>query len=81
MERAGRLRRSVVVYPPNFSRDKKYQLVLYIRGGPQMASNTSFTSFTSLDPLPQLLAAHGYVVFEPNYRGSTTSAISTCEPS
>jgi dipeptidyl aminopeptidase/acylaminoacyl peptidase len=57
----------VVVYPPHFSRERKYPLVLYIHGGPQMASNTSFTR---LDPLPQLLASHGYVVFEPNYRGS-----------
>jgi len=57
----------VVVYPPKFSRDKKYPLVLYIHGGPQMASNTSFTI---LDPIPQLSASHGYVVFEPNYRGS-----------
>ena len=54
----------VVVYPPNFPRDKKYPLVLYIHGGPQAASTTSFDFF------PQLLASHGYVVFEPNYRGS-----------
>jgi dipeptidyl aminopeptidase/acylaminoacyl peptidase len=54
----------VVVYPPNFSRDKKYPLVLYIHGGPQGASTTIFDFF------PQLLASHGYVVFEPNYRGS-----------
>jgi dipeptidyl aminopeptidase/acylaminoacyl peptidase len=54
----------VVVYPPNFSHDKKYPLVLYIHGGPQEASTTSFDFF------PQLLASHGYVVFEPNYRGS-----------
>ncbi len=54
----------VVVYPPNFSRDKKYPLVLYIHGGPQAASTTSFDFF------PQLLASHSYLVFEPNYRGS-----------
>jgi dipeptidyl aminopeptidase/acylaminoacyl peptidase len=55
---------SVVVYPPNFSRDKKYPLVIYIHGGPQQASTTIFDFF------PQLLASHGYVVFQPNYRGS-----------
>ena len=54
----------VVVYPPSFSRDKKYPLVLYIHGGPQDTSTTSFDFF------PQLLASHGYLVFEPNYRGS-----------
>jgi dipeptidyl aminopeptidase/acylaminoacyl peptidase len=54
----------IVVYPPGFSRDKKYPLVLYIHGGPQWASTTDF------DVHAQLMAAHGYVVFEPNYRGT-----------
>jgi dipeptidyl aminopeptidase/acylaminoacyl peptidase len=58
----------IVVYPPNFSRDKKYPLVLYIHGGPQQASTTSFDQEWNF--LPPLLASHGYVVFEPNYRGS-----------
>ncbi len=55
---------SVVTYPPDFSRDKECALVLYIHGGPQWASTTDFDFFR------QLLASHGYVVFEPNYRGS-----------
>jgi dipeptidyl aminopeptidase/acylaminoacyl peptidase len=54
----------VVVYPPDFSKDKKYPLVLLIHGGPQASSTAEF-SF-----IPQILASHGYVVFEPNYRGS-----------
>jgi dipeptidyl aminopeptidase/acylaminoacyl peptidase len=54
----------VVTYPPGFTRDRRYPLVLVIHGGPTSASVQSF-SF-----LPQLLAAHDYVVFEPNYRGS-----------
>jgi dipeptidyl aminopeptidase/acylaminoacyl peptidase len=54
----------VVVYPPDFSRGKKYPLVLFIHGGPTLASTIDF------DPIPQLIASHGYVVFQPNYRGS-----------
>jgi dipeptidyl aminopeptidase/acylaminoacyl peptidase len=54
----------VVTYPPDFSPDKKCALVLYIHGGPQWASTTDFDFFR------QQLASHGYVVFEPNYRGS-----------
>jgi len=54
----------ILVYPPDFSKDKKYPLVLYIHGGPTSASTTVFSSF------PQLIAARDYVVFEPNYRGS-----------
>lgn len=54
----------VVVYPPGFEKNKKYPLVLIIHGGPRAASTTQF-SF-----LPQLVAGHDCVVFEPNYRGS-----------
>jgi dipeptidyl aminopeptidase/acylaminoacyl peptidase len=54
----------VLVYPPDFQKDKKYPLVLVIHGGPTASSITAF-SFLS-----QLLAAHGYIVFSPNYRGS-----------
>jgi dipeptidyl aminopeptidase/acylaminoacyl peptidase len=54
----------IVVYPPDFDSNKKYPLVLLIHGGPQSASTEQFTA------LGQLIAAHGYVVFQPNYRGS-----------
>jgi len=54
----------VIVYPPGFEKGKKYPLVLIIHGGPRAATTTQF-SF-----LPQLVAAHDCVVFEPNYRGS-----------
>jgi dipeptidyl aminopeptidase/acylaminoacyl peptidase len=58
----------ILVYPPDFNpdlnKDKKYPLVLYIHGGPTAASTTGFSSF------PHLIAARGYIVFEPNYRGS-----------
>lgn len=54
----------VLVPPPDFSRDKKYPLVLLIHGGPQASSVVSFSSFA------QIIAAQGYLVFEPNYRGS-----------
>lgn len=54
----------VVTYPPDFAASKKYPLVLYIHGGPRSASKQAFSSRA------QLLAAQGWVVFEPNYRGS-----------
>jgi dipeptidyl aminopeptidase/acylaminoacyl peptidase len=54
----------VVVYPPDFSRDKKYPLLLYIHGGPVFASTTDFDFYM------QRWASHGYVVFRPNYRGT-----------
>lgn len=54
----------VVGYPPGFSPEKKYPLVLLIHGGPTAASKLSFSS------LAQLMAAEGWIVFQPNYRGS-----------
>jgi len=54
-----------LIYPVNFEKGHKYPLVLLIHGGPESASTTAFS------PLPQLLSAAGYLVFQPNYRGST----------
>ncbi len=54
----------VLTYPPGFTAGKRYPLVLEVHGGPQAATVTNFSSTS------QLFAAHGYVVFEPNYRGS-----------
>lgn len=53
-----------VTYPANFDPTKKYPLVLVIHGGPTSASKTNFGS------MPQLMAAEGWIVFQPNYRGS-----------
>jgi dipeptidyl aminopeptidase/acylaminoacyl peptidase len=54
----------VVVYPPEFDPARRYPLVLLIHGGPQASSTTGFSTPA------QLLAAEGWIVFEPNYRGS-----------
>jgi dipeptidyl aminopeptidase/acylaminoacyl peptidase len=54
----------IVTYPPDFDASKKYPLVLYIHGGPRSASTLGFST------IPQSLAANGWVVFQPNYRGS-----------
>ena len=54
----------VLIYPPDFQKDKKYPLVLIVHGGPRAASTTQF------DFLGQLMAARDCLIFEPNYRGS-----------
>jgi dipeptidyl aminopeptidase/acylaminoacyl peptidase len=51
--------------PPDFTPAKRYPLAVYVHGGPQGADTLTF------DSLGQLLAARGFVVFQPNYRGST----------
>ena len=55
----------VLTYPVGYQQGQKYPLVLVIHGGPEAASGVGFA------PLPQLLAAAGFIVFQPNYRGST----------
>ncbi len=50
--------------PPSYDPSKTYPLVLVIHGGPNSASITGFSASN------QLLAARGYIVFNPNYRGS-----------
>ena len=54
----------MLVYPPEYAAGRKYPMVLYIHGGPKSASVDSFA------PSPQILASMGWLVFEPNYRGS-----------
>ena len=55
----------VLTYPAAYQRGRQYPLVLMIHGGPESASTVRFSS------LSQLLAAAGFIVFQPNYRGST----------
>jgi dipeptidyl aminopeptidase/acylaminoacyl peptidase len=54
----------VLVYPPDFEPGRRYPLVLSIHGGPMGTSLESFSTFH------QILAAQGWLVFSPNYRGS-----------
>jgi len=54
----------IVTYPPDFNPSQKYPLVLYIHGGPAAASMMTWSSRA------QLYAAQGWIVFQPNYRGS-----------
>jgi dipeptidyl aminopeptidase/acylaminoacyl peptidase len=55
----------VLTYPPGYVAGKRYPLVLRIHGGPTETSEAFF------EPFYQLAAAHGYLVFAPNYRGSS----------
>ncbi len=60
----GTLLDAVITEPPGFTRAKRYPLVLTIHGGPTGASRATFRSLSAL------LAARGWLVMEPNYRGS-----------
>jgi dipeptidyl aminopeptidase/acylaminoacyl peptidase len=55
---------AVLLKPPGFESGKRYPLVVLIHGGPTASSSFAYSS------LAQLLAARGWLVLQPNYRGS-----------
>jgi dipeptidyl aminopeptidase/acylaminoacyl peptidase len=57
----------VLTYPVGYVAGKTYPLVLDIHGGPVSTSTWDFGE------LSDLLATHGYLVLQPNYRGSDNS--------
>lgn len=57
----------VLTYPPGHVAGRKLPLVLQIHGGPMDAS---IEGWDALGGLPRMLAAQGWLVFSPNYRGS-----------
>jgi len=54
-----------ITYPPAYNPELHYPTILRPHGGPVSQTNASF-DFTA-----QLFAANGYVVIQPNYRGSS----------
>ncbi|MDB5093312.1 MAG: WD40-like beta Propeller containing protein [Candidatus Eremiobacteraeota bacterium] len=59
------VRADAVLYtPPGYVAGRKYPLILMIHGGPTSASLRSWSAMT------QLMAARGWLVLQPNYRGS-----------
>jgi dipeptidyl aminopeptidase/acylaminoacyl peptidase len=59
----------VVTFPARYVPGRSYPLVLRIHGGPEEASTLGY-DVREGPPFRVLAAARGYVVFEPNYRGS-----------
>ncbi|MCB9087257.1 MAG: S9 family peptidase [Calditrichae bacterium] len=58
----------VLTYPLNYREGQRYPLALQIHGGPE---GVSLNGWTTRPTYPvQVLAANGYLVLEPNYRGS-----------
>jgi dipeptidyl aminopeptidase/acylaminoacyl peptidase len=55
----------VVTLPPDYVAGRKYPLVLEIHGGPMGTSTVGWNTSH------QVMAAQGWIVFSPNYRGSS----------
>jgi dipeptidyl aminopeptidase/acylaminoacyl peptidase len=56
---------AMVVRPPGFVAGRRYPTLTWIHGGPVSQDQNAF------DAEAQLFAASGYVVLQPNYRGSS----------
>jgi dipeptidyl aminopeptidase/acylaminoacyl peptidase len=65
----GQLNDGILTYPNGYQAGKRYPLVVYSHGGPEAASSEGFDR-DEIGPLRDLFAADGFLVFEPNYRGS-----------
>jgi len=59
----------ILIKPVNYNEDRKYPLIVQIHGGPASAYTKSFSA--SYSTYVHIFAANDYVVFQPNYRGST----------
>jgi dipeptidyl aminopeptidase/acylaminoacyl peptidase len=59
----------LLMLPLDYQSGKKYPCIMQIHGGPESAYTDGWT--TNYGRWSELLAARGYIVFSPNYRGST----------
>ncbi len=60
---------SVLIYPLDYEKGKRYPLIVDIHGGPESCYHNGWVS--SYGNWGQVAAARGYFVFMPNYRAST----------
>jgi dipeptidyl aminopeptidase/acylaminoacyl peptidase len=58
----------ILVYPLNYEEGKRYPLVVKTHGGPASSDRFGFGRWSTYQ---SVLAAMGYAVINPNYRGST----------
>jgi dipeptidyl aminopeptidase/acylaminoacyl peptidase len=59
----------LLIKPVNYDKDRKYPLIVQIHGGPHDACVNKFSA--SCYDFVHIFSANDYVVFQPNYRGST----------
>lgn len=57
--------RAYILLPPEFEPNKTFPMVLFPHGGPQARDSATYDHFA------QFMATRGYIVFQPNFRGST----------
>ena len=59
----------ILIYPVDYIEGGKYPLIMYVHGGPESHRRDAW--LTSYSHPGQIASSKGYMVFYPNYRGST----------
>ena len=67
----------VLSLPPGFKTGQRYKTVIHLHGGPEEAFTVGFNA--NWYNYAALLASQGYVVLQPNYRGSAGQEIAYTE--
>ena len=65
----GKTIEGLLIKPVNYREDRKYPLIVQIHGGPSSAYINYFSAWWT--DYVHILATNDYVVFQPNYRGSS----------
>jgi dipeptidyl aminopeptidase/acylaminoacyl peptidase len=65
----GKIVEGILGLPHDFEKGKKYPLIVQLHGGPASAYMLSFPS--GISSYSHVFTGKGWVVFQPNYRGST----------
>ncbi len=69
-----------LIKPLGFREGQKYPLVTVVHGGPQVAVSDEWNLYLDWPYGPKILATRGYLVFIPNYRGSTSYGVEFKDP-
>ncbi len=65
----GTIVEGILIKPVNYKEERRYPLIVQIHGGPHDAYLNNFSG--SCYDFVHIFSANDYVVFQPNYRGST----------
>lgn len=61
----GKMVEGILIYPVDYEKGKRYPLLAHTHGGPMGSDKFTFDGYA------HARAGKGYVIFKPNYRGST----------
>ncbi len=64
-----------IIYPPNYNRNKKYPVIVYVYGGPHAQLVTNNWEYGRYAFWFKYMAQHGYIIFTLDNRGSANRGL------